>query len=65
MTPTTGTLLSGAEKIHELSKLLETARAERERLAREVEDVQVRFVHNIAATWDCLKIIIDFDFSVS
>ena len=41
-TPTTHTLLSAAEKIRELSKLLETARTERERLSREVEDVQVR-----------------------
>lgn len=38
----TAPLLSAADKIRELTKLLETARTERERLAREVEDVQVR-----------------------
>lgn len=43
-TPTPGALLSAADKIRELSKLLEAARAERERLAREVEDVQAEKV---------------------
>lgn len=43
-TPAPGALLSAGEKIRELSRLLETARAERERLAREVEDVQAEKV---------------------
>lgn len=43
-TPAPGALLSAADKIRELSRLLETARAERERLAREVEDVQAEKV---------------------
>jgi hypothetical protein len=40
--PAAVALLSAPEKIRELTKLLESARSERERLAREVDDVQVR-----------------------
>jgi hypothetical protein len=45
VTPAVGVLLSAPEKIRELTKLVEAGRMERERLAREVEDVQVHITH--------------------